>query len=126
MRAFLLKWANLKPDTPVEAKSIPLVALQAVSPEDAKMQADLAPMASITESKQFEESAESPAPVDVCGAECLHGISWADWKAAMLNRLFQEKGSTGQPGRITAATVRDGESKQKGRRQHGRQVRNGV
>jgi hypothetical protein len=36
-------------------------------------------------------------------------ITWADWKAATLNRLFQEQGLTGEPGRITAATVRDGE-----------------
>lgn len=37
--------------------------------------------------------------------------SWADWKAAALNRLFQEQGTSGQPGRITAATVRHGERK---------------
>jgi hypothetical protein len=35
--------------------------------------------------------------------------SWAEWKAAALNRLFQEQGVTGQPSRITAATVRHGE-----------------
>jgi hypothetical protein len=34
------------------------------------------------------------------------GIPWAEWKAAALNRLFQEQGATGKPGRITAATVR--------------------
>lgn len=37
------------------------------------------------------------------------GISWAEWKAAALNRLFEEPGATGQPGRITAETVRHGE-----------------
>lgn len=37
--------------------------------------------------------------------------SWAEWKAAALNRLFQEKGATGKPGRITAETVLDGERK---------------
>ena len=37
------------------------------------------------------------------------GVSWAEWKAAALNRLFQEQGVTGKPGRITAATVRHGE-----------------
>jgi hypothetical protein len=36
---------------------------------------------------------------------------WAEWKARVLNRLFQEQGVTGQPGRITAATVRHGERK---------------
>ncbi|HJT89213.1 MAG TPA: hypothetical protein VJ732_15200 [Bryobacteraceae bacterium] len=35
--------------------------------------------------------------------------SWAEWKAAALNRLFQQHGVTGRPGRITAATVRHGE-----------------
>jgi hypothetical protein len=34
--------------------------------------------------------------------------SWAEWKAAALNRLFQEQGVIGKPGHITAATVRDG------------------
>jgi len=37
------------------------------------------------------------------------GIPWAEWKAAGLNRLFQEQCTSGQPGRITAATVRHGE-----------------
>ena len=32
-------------------------------------------------------------------------MSWAEWKAMELNRLFLEHGATGQPGRITAATV---------------------
>jgi hypothetical protein len=32
-------------------------------------------------------------------------VSWADWKAAALNRLFREQGATGKPGRITAATA---------------------
>lgn len=36
------------------------------------------------------------------------GVPWAEWRAAELNRLFQEQGLTGQPGRITAATVRHG------------------
>jgi hypothetical protein len=42
---------------------------------------------------------------------CSKGIPWAEWKAAALNRLFQEQGATGKPGRITAATVRHGERK---------------
>ena len=35
---------------------------------------------------------------------------WSAWKASALNRLFQEQGATGRPGRITAATVRHGEA----------------
>ena len=38
-------------------------------------------------------------------------LDWCQWKAAALNRLFKEQGVTGQPGRITAATVEDGEKK---------------
>jgi hypothetical protein len=34
---------------------------------------------------------------------------WPAWKAAMLNELFRQQGVTGQPGRITAETVRHGE-----------------
>ena len=37
------------------------------------------------------------------------GMSWAEWKAAALNQLFLELGRTGQPGRITADTIRHGE-----------------
>jgi hypothetical protein len=39
-------------------------------------------------------------------------MSWADWQAANLNRLFVEQGLTGQPGRITGDTVRHGQRKQ--------------
>ena len=35
-------------------------------------------------------------------------MDWYEWKARTLNRLFHEQGSTGQPGRITAETVRHG------------------
>lgn len=38
-------------------------------------------------------------------------LSWAEWKARELNRLFQEHGTSGQPGGVTAATVRHGERK---------------
>ena len=39
--------------------------------------------------------------------------SWAEWKASALNRLFQQQGVTGRPGRITAATVRHGKRARK-------------
>jgi beta-N-acetylglucosaminidase len=41
------------------------------------------------------------------------GIPWAEWRAADLNRLFKEHGTSGQPGRITAATIRHGASEKK-------------
>jgi hypothetical protein len=44
-------------------------------------------------------------------APCL--MSWAEWKAGSLNRLIREQGTSGRPGRITAATVRDGEQREK-------------
>lgn len=37
------------------------------------------------------------------------GISWAEWKAAELNRLFEDQSVTGEPSRITVATVLHGE-----------------
>ena len=36
-------------------------------------------------------------------------MSWAEWKAAALNRLFLEQGISGQAGRITAETILHGE-----------------
>jgi len=36
--------------------------------------------------------------------------TWAEFRATMLNHLFQEQGTLGQPGRITATTVRHGEN----------------
>jgi hypothetical protein len=40
-------------------------------------------------------------------------MSWAEWKAESLNRLIREQGVSKRPGRITAATVLDGEQKEK-------------
>jgi hypothetical protein len=37
-----------------------------------------------------------------------HWQIWDEWKAAMLNRLFELRGVLGEPGRIAAATVRHG------------------
>ena len=36
-------------------------------------------------------------------------MSWAEWKARALNRLFLEQGISGQAGRITAETILNGE-----------------
>jgi hypothetical protein len=41
------------------------------------------------------------------------GMPWAEWKAVSLNRLFQDQGVIGKPGKITADTVLDGERKGK-------------
>ena len=53
-------------------------------------------------------SACTPAPSHTGVDYDQRGISWAEWKAAALNRLFQEQGLTGQLGNIKAATVRHG------------------
>lgn len=58
------------------------------------------------------DSADEPfesRPPEVA-REPERGVSWAEWKAAALNQLFREQGVTGQPGHITAATVRHGET----------------
>jgi hypothetical protein len=59
-------------------------------------------------------SAESPEIRDKPAAAEL-GMPWAEWKAAALNQLFKELGTTGQPGRITAEAVRHGEHHQRHR-----------
>jgi hypothetical protein len=41
--------------------------------------------------------------------EHADGVPWAEWKAAELNRLFQETGATRQVGQIIARTVEHGE-----------------
>ena len=41
-------------------------------------------------------------------------VSWAEWKAAALNRLVKEQGLAGELGRVTAATVRHGEACERG------------
>jgi hypothetical protein len=41
-------------------------------------------------------------------------MQWCEWKAVALNRLFQEQGTSGEPGRITPAVVRHGELKTRG------------
>ena len=55
--------------------------------------------------------ASNSGPMESPGHE--RTIPWPEWKAAALNRLFQEQGVTGEPGRITAATVRHGERRRK-------------
>ena len=55
---------------------------------------------------------------ELCGKDRMieatgEGMSPEEWKAAALNRLFQEQGKTGQPGQITAETVRHGDRKAK-------------
>jgi hypothetical protein len=96
MSAFLAKWTNIELERPAEEGPMPPAppaAVQACSP---------------AASTWAEGRAQEPGASE--GAEHEQGVSWAEWKAAALNRLFQEQGVTGQPGRITAATVRDGEA----------------
>lgn len=51
----------------------------------------------------------SVASTDAEGARRLVWMSWYEWKARMLNRLFLEQGATGQIGRITPETLFHGE-----------------
>jgi hypothetical protein len=59
--------------------------------------------AKITESTIQIKTKEYPPRDDEAG------MTWYEWKAAVLNRLFQEQGVTGRPGNITPATVLHGE-----------------
>jgi hypothetical protein len=58
----------------------------------------------------------SSTPVPEIAVDCPRReerlMSWCEWKAAALNRLFLEQGVIGKPGRITAETVRHSEQKQ--------------
>lgn len=58
------------------------------------------------------ERKESIQPGVDCAGKQERVMSWSDWKAAALNRLFLEQGLTGQSGRITGDTVRHGQRKQ--------------
>ena len=98
MSAFLAKWANIEPERhSEEGPTTPaLTAIQA---------------SSLAAPPADGEPAHKPVASE--GAEHEEAVSWAEWKASALNRLFQEQGVIGQPGRITAATVRHGEAGRK-------------
>jgi hypothetical protein len=60
------------------------------------------------------ERAAQTADAETARAEVW--LSWAEWRATELNRLFKEHGLTGQPGRIMAAIVQHGLEKMARRR----------
>jgi len=64
----------------------------------------------VTNPLNDEVSSVTPCP-DPPPAACKpeRGVPWAEWKTAALNRLFQEQGVTGEPGRIRVSTVLHGE-----------------
>jgi len=66
------------------------------------------PLLQLLHTGSSESSIPNRATLDQVSPDAA-GIPWAEWKAAALNRLFQEHGTSGQPGRITAETVRHGE-----------------
>ena len=48
-----------------------------------------------------------------CAPRTERVMSWSEWKASSLNRLFLEQGATAQMSRITAKTVRHGQQARK-------------
>ena len=97
--AFLTKWANMESQRLTGNPPMPTASAPA--------QADAS---SVVKESMLDARAASPAAETEQGPDpAVLGITWAEWKATMLNRLFQEQGVTGQPGRITAETVRHGE-----------------
>jgi hypothetical protein len=112
MSAFLTKWASLKLGNPSEAKPGLSETCQVNSHNETKMATDSVSLPSAAEGKRSLNATEIPGPTalinGIDGAR-LCCASWAEWKAAALNRLFQEQGVTGQLGRVTAGTVRHGE-----------------
>jgi hypothetical protein len=99
MDAFLARWAN--------GETLPVSNLERSAP-------DIGAEPGKAESAD-EEMAQAGARSD------LEGVPWAEWKARALNRIFQEHGLTGKPGRITAETIRDGLERAARRRENWRQ-----
>src|SRR5580698_3068160 len=94
MSAFLAKWTNIEAERHSEGPRTPaLSAIQAFPPA-----------ASTGSDEPAHDAVASEGPEYELALLC------SEWKAAPLNRLFQEQGLTQQPGRITAATVRHGEA----------------
>lgn len=98
MSTFLAKWANAPPKPLPEPVPAPSMACHADASGGGK---------------GITKDAHTTSPSVAWDREnepdlAISGVEWAEWKAAALNRLFQELGITGQPGRITAATVRNG------------------
>jgi|SRR5580658_5966266 hypothetical protein len=93
MAGFLNRWANM-PSAFTELDRAAGPPQSAIEPEQAVIRAD----------DGIALRCDEPRVPQGDG-----GVSWAEWKAAALNRLFQEQGTPGQPGRITAETVRHGE-----------------
>jgi len=62
------------------------------------------------------EGDTSAKATEIQAEPCLAGrefdersLSWPEWKATTLNKLFLEQGLTGEPGRIITDTVRHGQ-----------------
>jgi hypothetical protein len=97
MSTFLAKWANAAPRPPAGKPPVPSVACQANKPGGDE---GITPDACVTSPTAKHRENEPDLAIS--------GVEWAAWKAAALNRIFQEQGITAQPGRITAPTVRHG------------------
>lgn len=65
----------------------------------------------VVKEPQHVEERALPNDEPVSAASTLEkeeGVPWAEWKAAALNRMFQDQGVTGLPGRIRTATIMHG------------------
>jgi hypothetical protein len=73
--------------------------------------AEIELVASIPDQASRDEIEAFKRQLDGCISPGTAGkcLSAAEWQAQMLNQLFKEQGVLGQPGKITAATVRHGE-----------------
>lgn len=76
---------------------------------DGAPQGDLRKIRGAEESSEPENQTGNRIQAAVDSASSPERVmSWAEWKAAALNRLFLEQGTAGQAGRITAETIRHG------------------
>jgi hypothetical protein len=94
---------------PTEPSKVPSVGSDgSTSGEVLKIEADPEPAELARAGVLTATEPRAPHPSDVLDSK---GVSWEQWRAASLNRLFLERGAMGRPGRITAATIRHGEQR---------------
>ena len=78
--------------------------------ELSRYKADIVPLLrALTLKEPLHDVGPAGRPDRITAPREAKGIPWAEWKAAELNRLFQEQGITGQPRRINAVTILHGD-----------------
>ena len=104
------RWLAWRPNEAITADSAPTEPTKPSEPGfdgfDGSSPARLAEIGTMRSGRDRPKANESAVDLATRNERVM---SWAEWKAGALNQLFLELGNTGQPGRITAHTIRHGE-----------------